>query len=65
MEMSDQRTPEEAHLTKKNRRKAIKPAATREQVYRFAWGAIEAGFPEMGATAVICFEFWVFRESSG
>jgi hypothetical protein len=44
-------------LTKKNRTKAIKSAATREQVYRFAWGAIEAGFPEMGATAVICFEF--------
>jgi hypothetical protein len=29
----------------------------REQVCQFAWGAIEAGIPEMGATAVICFEF--------
>jgi hypothetical protein len=34
-----------------------KPAATREQVYRFAWGAIEAGHPEPAAAAVICFEF--------
>jgi hypothetical protein len=34
-----------------------KPAATREQVYRFAWGAIEAGRPEAAAAAVICFEF--------
>jgi len=44
-------------VTKKNRVKAIKPAATREQVYRFAWGAIEAGLPEIGAAAVVCFEF--------
>jgi hypothetical protein len=28
------------------RTKATKPAATREDVYRFAWGAIEAGRPE-------------------
>jgi hypothetical protein len=34
-----------------------KPAATREQVYRFAWGAINAGYPEPAAAAVICFEF--------
>ena len=34
-----------------------KPAATREEVYRFAWGAIEAGRPEPAAAAVICFEF--------
>jgi hypothetical protein len=34
-----------------------KPAATRDQVYQFAWGAIEAGHPEPAAAAVICFEF--------
>ena len=44
-------------VTKKRRCKAIKPAATRQQVYRFAWGAIEAGRPEIGAAAVVCFEF--------
>jgi hypothetical protein len=38
-------------VTKKRRTKAIKPAATREQVYRFASGAIEAGRPEIGAAA--------------
>lgn len=44
-------------VTKKRRTKATKPAATREQVYRFAQGAIEAGRPEIGAAAVVCFEF--------
>jgi hypothetical protein len=44
-------------VTKKRRTKATKPAATREQVYRFASGAIEAGRPEIGAAAVVCFEF--------
>jgi hypothetical protein len=44
-------------LTKKRRTKQARPAATREQVYRFAWGAIEAGHPEPAAAAVICFEF--------
>jgi hypothetical protein len=44
-------------LTKKRRTKKGRPAATREQVYRFAWGAIEAGHPEPAAAAVICFEF--------
>jgi hypothetical protein len=44
-------------VTKKRRTKAIKPAATREQVYCFARGAIEAGRPELGAAAVVCFEF--------
>ena len=39
---------------------ATKPAATREEVYKFAWGAIEAGCPEAGAAAVICFE-WLQR----
>jgi hypothetical protein len=44
-------------ITKKRRTKAIKPAATREQVYQFARGAIDAGRPEIGAAAVVCFEF--------
>jgi hypothetical protein len=44
-------------VTKKRRTKGTKPAATREQVYRFASGAIEAGRPEIGAAAVVCFEF--------
>jgi hypothetical protein len=44
-------------VTKKNRAKPMKPAATREQVYKFAHGAIEAGLPEIAAAAVVCFEF--------
>jgi integrase len=44
-------------VTKKRRTKLIKPAVTREEVYRFASGAIEAGHPEAAAAAVICFEF--------
>jgi hypothetical protein len=44
-------------VTKKRRTKATKSAATREQVYQFAFGAIDAGHPEIGAAAVICFEF--------
>jgi hypothetical protein len=44
-------------VTMEPRTKATKPAATREDVYRFAWGAIEAGRPEPAAAAVICFEF--------
>jgi hypothetical protein len=44
-------------VTKQRRTMATKPAATREQVYRFAAGAIEAGRPEAAAAAVICFEF--------
>jgi hypothetical protein len=47
-------------VTKKRRTKAVKPAATREQVYKFAWGCIEAGHPEPAAAAVICFE-WLQR----
>lgn len=47
-------------VTKKRRTKAIKPAATREQVYAFATGAIAAGCPEAAACAVICFE-WLQR----
>lgn len=44
----------------KRRRKATKPAATRDDVYAFAWGAIEAGYPEPAAAVVICFE-WLQR----
>jgi len=44
-------------VTKQRRTMKTKPAATREQVYRFAWGAINAGHPEPAAAAVICFEF--------
>jgi integrase len=44
-------------VTLAQRQKAPKPAVTREEVYRFAWGAIEAGRPEPAAAAVICFEF--------
>jgi hypothetical protein len=47
-------------VTKRRRVMAVKPAATREQVYAFAWGAIEAGHPEAAAAAVICFE-WLQR----
>ena len=47
-------------VTKNRRNKAIKPAATREQVYAFARAAIEAGYPEAAAAAVICFE-WLQR----
>jgi hypothetical protein len=44
-------------VTKQRRTMATKPAATREQVYQFAWAAIESGHPEPAAAAVICFEF--------
>jgi hypothetical protein len=44
-------------VTMEHRTKATKPAASREEVYKFAWGAIEAGRPEAAAAAVICFEF--------
>jgi hypothetical protein len=44
-------------VTRKRRTMNAKPAATREEVYRFAWGAIQAGHPEPAAAAVICFEF--------
>jgi hypothetical protein len=47
-------------VTKKRRTKAIKPAATREQVYAFANAAISKGYHEAGAVAVICFE-WLQR----
>jgi hypothetical protein len=44
-------------VTMDQRTKQTKPAVTRDQVYQFAWGAIEAGRPEAAAAAVICFEF--------
>jgi hypothetical protein len=47
-------------VTKHKRTKGTKAAATREQVYAFAWGCIERGQPEAGAAAVICFE-WLQR----
>jgi hypothetical protein len=47
-------------VTKNRRVKAIKPAATRDQVYTFANTAIQAGYPEAAAAAVICFE-WLQR----
>jgi hypothetical protein len=47
-------------VTKNRRAKAVKPAATRNQVYTFAKIAIDAGYPEAAAAAVICFE-WLQR----
>ena len=47
-------------VTKNRRIKAVKPAATREEVYIFAKTAIEAGYSEAAAAAVICFE-WLQR----
>lgn len=42
------------------RAKKIKAAVDREAVYTFAWAAVEAERPEIGAAAVICFE-WLQR----
>src|SRR5262245_19014036 len=47
-------------VTKRPRTKKVKPAVTRELVYRFAWGCIENGQPAAAAAAVICFE-WLQR----
>jgi hypothetical protein len=44
----------------RRRQKAVKPAATRDEVYAFAWGAIEAGHADAAAAAVICYE-WLQR----
>ena len=49
-----------AGVALKRRVKKTKPAATREQVYAFAWGCIDRGRPEPAAAAVICFE-WLQR----
>jgi hypothetical protein len=47
-------------VTIQRRVKTKKPSVTRDQVYAFAWGAIERGRPEAAAAAVICFE-WLQR----
>jgi integrase len=47
-------------VTKNRRTKATKPAATRDQVYAFANAAIQRGYPEAAAAAIICFE-WLQR----
>jgi len=47
-------------LAMRRRQKAIKPAASRDDVYTFAWGALEAGHPDAAAAAIICFE-WLQR----
>jgi hypothetical protein len=47
-------------VTRKRRTKRSKAAVTREDVYRFAWGCIDAGLPEAAAAAAICFE-WLRR----
>lgn len=44
----------------RRRHKATKPAATRDEVYAFAWGAVKAGHPDAAAAAVVCFE-WLQR----
>jgi integrase len=44
----------------RRRQKAKKPAATRDEVYAFAWAAVEAGHADAAAAAVICFE-WLQR----
>lgn len=49
-----------AGVSMEKRRYATKPAATRDEVYAFAWGAIEAGHVQPAAAAVICFE-WLQR----
>jgi len=47
-------------VTINRRTKTKKRAVTREDVYKFARGAIELGKPEAAAAAVICFE-WLQR----
>lgn len=47
-------------VTKNRLTKATKPAATREQVCAFAKTAIQSGYPEAAAAAIICFE-WLQR----
>jgi hypothetical protein len=47
-------------VTMKQRVKKTKPAVTREDVYKFAWKAIDADHPEPAAAAVIAFE-WLQR----
>jgi hypothetical protein len=44
----------------RRRRKLTEPAATRDEVYTFAWGALQTGHADAAAAAVICFE-WLQR----
>jgi hypothetical protein len=44
-------------VTQNRRTKATKPDVTREQAYDFAQTAIERGYPEIAAAAVVCFEW--------
>lgn len=50
-------------VTRKRREKSKKSHVDRETTYRFARGAIEKGRPELGAAAVLAFE-WFMRPSS-
>ena len=50
-------------VTRKRRAKAVKGHATRDEVYTFAWGCVREGAPELGAAAVLAFE-WFMRPSS-
>lgn len=50
-------------ITLKRRDKAKKGHADRATTYKFAWGAVEKGRPELGAAAVLAFE-WFMRPSS-
>ncbi|WP_192257216.1 hypothetical protein [Mesorhizobium silamurunense] len=50
-------------ITLKRRDKAKKGHADRETTYKFAWGAVEKGRPELAAAAVLAFE-WLMRPSS-
>lgn len=47
-------------VTKRRREKQVKAAVTREEVYRFAEGALVLGRPQCAAAAVLCFE-WLMR----
>jgi hypothetical protein len=49
--------PNVAGRDEKEPRQGYQAAATREQVYKFAHGAIEDGLPEIAAAAVVCCEF--------
>lgn len=49
--------------TKKRREKKTKTHAGRDEVYQFAHGAVAAGKPELGAAAILAFE-WFLRPSS-
>jgi len=50
-------------VTKRRREKVKKGHVDRATTYRFAWGAVEKGKPELGAAAVLAFE-WLMRPSS-